>query len=82
MPLIVETGTNEVKEEFFVMERLGQSLVDVIRARNFDFSLDLVVSLGIQLVDAIQKFHELGYVHCDLKPDNIMVGRKKKGAKV
>ena len=41
-----------------------------------------MVALGVQLIDAIEKFHELGYVHCDLKPDNIMFGLpvKKKAA--
>ena len=56
------------------MERLGKSLVDVIKHNRLKFTIEQVVSLGVQLLNSIEKFHELGYIHCDLKPDNIMLG--------
>ena len=60
------------------MERLGVSLLDVIKKNKLKFSDQQVVALGVQLINAIEKFHELGYVHCDLKPDNIMFGLPNK----
>ena len=30
------------------------------------------------MLDLIERFHDQGYIHCDLKPDNIMIGDYKK----
>lgn len=32
------------------------------------------MSLAICIVDLLETFHDKGYIHCDLKPDNIMIG--------
>lgn len=74
----MEQGVNpENKDKYFVMERLGVSLNDVIRRNSFKFSLQQVVALGCQLVDAFESLHSLGYIHCDLKSDNILMGFQK-----
>ena len=28
---------------------------------------------GVQIVQLLRDMHEAGYVHCDIKPDNVMV---------
>jgi casein kinase 1 len=38
--------------------------------------------MAIQLVDLLQKLHDVGYIHCDLKPDNIMIGDFTKDEKL
>jgi len=78
LPVIIDSGVSTNKEEFFVMERLGVSLVDVLKRNRLKFSYDQVISLGVQLVTGIEKLHDLGYVHCDLKPDNILMGLPQK----
>jgi serine/threonine protein kinase len=30
--------------------------------------------MGIKLVDLLEVFHDQGFLHCDIKPDNIMIG--------
>lgn len=38
--------------------------------------------MGLQVIDALESLHELGYIHSDLKPDNIMVGLVENNADV
>src|SRR3982750_2855624 len=59
-------------EHFIVMELLdGESLGDRIRRGPLD--LDSVLTLGVQIVDALESAHSKGIVHRDLKPANIFV---------
>lgn len=39
--------------------------------------LDQVIAIGIQLLDRLEAFHMLGFVHGDLKPQNIMCTNNK-----
>ena len=59
-------------EHFIIMELLdGESLADRIRRGPLD--IDLVVDLGVQIVDALESAHSKGIVQRDLKPANIFV---------
>ena len=40
------------------------------------FSLKTICEIGIQLIEALQILHKVGYVHNDLKLDNVLVGDK------
>ncbi|MEP7149190.1 MAG: protein kinase [Acidobacteriota bacterium] len=59
-------------EHFIVMELLdGESLADRIRRASLD--IESVLTLGVQIVDALESAHSKGIVHRDLKPANIFV---------
>jgi non-specific serine/threonine protein kinase len=59
-------------EHFIVMELLdGESLADRIRRGPLD--VDSVLTLGVQIVDALESAHSKGIVHRDLKPANIFI---------
>ena len=59
-------------EHFIVMELLdGESLGDRIRRGALD--IESVLTLGVQLADALESAHSKGIVHRDLKPANIFV---------
>ena len=76
MPLVLDHGINtRTDQKFFVMERLGISMVDVIKKNKLIFSYAQVISLTCQLITSLESIHSLGYVHCDIKPDNIMFGQ-------
>jgi serine/threonine protein kinase len=59
-------------EHFIVMELLdGESLADRIRRGPLD--IESVLTLGVQIVDALESAHSKGIVHRDLKPPNMFV---------
>jgi serine/threonine protein kinase len=59
-------------DHFIVMELLdGELLADRIRRGPLD--LESVLTLGAQIVDALESAHSKGIVHRDLKPANIFV---------
>ena len=68
---IYEVG-EEGEEAFIVMQYVpGQSL-DKLIAKGAS-SLQLVLSVGIQIADGLSAAHQLGIFHRDLKPANVML---------
>src|SRR5579862_3877020 len=68
---IYEVG-EEGEEAFIVMQYIpGQSL-DKLIAKG-PSSLQLVLSVGIQIADGLSAAHSLGIFHRDLKPANVML---------
>ena len=59
-------------QHFIVMELLdGESLADRIRRGPLD--IDSVLTLGVQIADALESAHSKGIVHRDMKPANIFI---------
>ncbi|OHS94747.1 Casein kinase I isoform delta-A [Tritrichomonas foetus] len=69
--LISEKGT-----ESLVMELLGHNLSQLLReAGSGHFSLKTTLMIADQMLIRLQYLHTKGYVHCDIKPENIVVGK-------
>jgi serine/threonine protein kinase len=58
-----------------VMQLLGPSLEDLFNKFNRKFQLSTVYLIGLQLVTLLEKLHNSGYIHRDIKPNNFLIGR-------
>ena len=58
-----------------VMQLLGPSLEDLFNKYNRKFQLPTVYQIGLQLVTLLEKLHNCGYIHRDIKPNNFLIGR-------
>jgi len=56
------------------MEKLGMSIKDILKRMRKHFSLKCTINLGINILNLLERMHSIGYIHCDIKPDNIMIG--------
>uniref|UniRef100_A0A0N5BWW2 non-specific serine/threonine protein kinase n=1 Tax=Strongyloides papillosus TaxID=174720 RepID=A0A0N5BWW2_STREA len=74
----------EGKKESFsyiVMTLLGSSIAE-LKSKCKTFTSSTLIRLSIQLLYGIKELHEIGFVHRDVKPDNICIGRKGGALKV
>ncbi|ORC90359.1 putative protein kinase [Trypanosoma theileri] len=57
-----------------VSELLRTNFYELLRAHRFQpFSLEAVRIAGERVVKALSELHSLGYIHCDIKPENVML---------
>lgn len=58
-----------------VMQLLGPSLEDLFNKEHRRFKLQSVYLIAIQLITLLEKLHNTGYIHRDIKPNNFLIGR-------
>lgn len=58
-----------------VIDLLGLSLGNLMDKCEKKFSLKTVLMIADQMLSRIEYLHERGYIHRDLKPDNMLIGR-------
>ena len=66
--------TKILGKKSIVTGRLGEALSSYHEDVDCMFSLETCVTIGIQMISLLEQLHEVGYVHGDIKPDNIIVG--------
>jgi len=68
----------EGRFQCLVMELLGKSLEDCMKASGNTFNVQSAVLVADQLLNRIEYLHSKGIVHRDIKPENFMFGVKGK----
>jgi serine/threonine protein kinase len=65
--------------KYLLMELIGTDLDDLKKQRkNERISIKSVLMIGLQVVDRLEALHRIGYLHRDVKPDNIAIGLNEK----
>ena len=58
---------------WLVFESLGKSLFEFIKENNYrGFHVDHIMTIAQQMFEALAFIHEMGIVHTDIKPENIL----------
>jgi serine/threonine-protein kinase len=71
--IVYDVGQDGPKTHYIVMEYVpGQDLKKLIRARN-SFEVDEALAIIIEVCKGVGYAHRAGLVHCDVKPQNILV---------
>ena len=70
------------KWNIMVIDYLGPSLEDLFSFCSNRFSLKTILLITMQVLDSIEKIHQKGIVHRDIKPDNFLIGYGKTRNKI
>lgn len=60
-------------EFYLIMEYVEGRTLEEVLAKEGKFTSDRIVSVGVQLTDALEAAAHEGYIHRDLKPGNVML---------
>jgi serine/threonine-protein kinase len=79
---IYDVGRDEEGRYFFVMKHVqGETLEQIIarlkagdRTYTSRFSFEARTQIFLQILHSVQYAHRKGFIHCDIKPANIIVG--------
>ena len=77
IPELLYSGT-EGMYNVMVLEKLGCDM-EHIRSKNGTISRSRVMKIGEHALRVLERFHDHGFVHRDIKPDNLLTGVDGRG---
>lgn len=75
IPRVYFHGNLSEEIEMLVMQRLGFSLQDYKEAYDGQIPITLVLLVALQALDRLEFIHDMGILHLDIKPGNVLVGK-------
>lgn len=60
------------------MQLLGKSVMEYKKSKGINFTPVIAYDFLIQMINAIEKVHEKGYIHRDIKPSNFVLCPEEK----
>ena len=72
---LITFGRNK-EYNMMVLPLLGDSLYKIFINLNKRFTLKDICLIGLQCLDRIEWVHEKNFIHCDIKPENFLMGIK------
>ncbi|CAH0546733.1 unnamed protein product [Brassicogethes aeneus] len=75
MPHYVASGSHVIEDEkyrFLIIPRYKKDLERILRQNKY-FNLKTVLTISYQIMDVLEYIHHHGYIHSDIKAQNIML---------
>ena len=72
---LISFGRNK-KYNMMVQPLLGDSLYKIFVDLKKKFTLKDICLIGLQCLDRIEWVHKKNFIHCDVKPENFLMGKK------
>jgi serine/threonine-protein kinase len=69
---ILEATRNSEDVPYLVMEYLDGETLTSLCGRG-EIAVHMVLRIGVQVANALAALHAAGFVHCDIKPDNLVL---------
>ena len=69
--------TQERESNILILDLNGPSIKKIFSRFNKQFSLKTILMLSIQILKRLEFIHSKNIIHCDIKPDNIILGAGK-----
>ena len=67
---------------YLIMQLLGKSLDKLFIDMNKKFSIKTICMIAYQVIQRVEYMHSKGYIHRDIKPGNILIGKNLESKKL